>query len=107
VRRTAFATAADPIFATVRSTTDVNSSTTATSGASASVRARVTRNCSPFDRVERPQPRRRRREADRREQLHDVLHLHRGGEPVEDRPSAVPLERRRVAEALAHDRRLA
>src|SRR5690606_27037690 len=52
-RRTVFAIACDPMRATVRSTTDVNSSTTAISsfGVSARTRAIVTRNCSPFDRT--------------------------------------------------------
>lgn len=49
VARTACATAALPICATVRSTTLVNSSIATRSCCSASARAMVTRNCSPVD----------------------------------------------------------
>src|SRR5512139_1145836 len=48
-RRTVLATAELPIFPTVRSTTEVNSSNTHSSGRDASARASVARNCSPFD----------------------------------------------------------
>ena len=49
--RMTLASAAEPICATVRSTTLVYSSMTASSGDSASRRASVTRNCWPVERT--------------------------------------------------------